>query len=286
VLLAAPTALWALYALRTFGSVLPNTDAAKRATPGDSIVQQLGRVYAFGYPVTLVALGLLAVALLWRELRGRDARPPADGLAGRLAGMLPPAGWLLLGWSAITAAFYVANHTYVQTRYIFITAPGLTVAVFALAARRWPGLYRGMVPVALAFGVTLSALSTWPLVRNKVSIDCAYAELAERLRALPPAAPVAVYSIGEQAFLSGHPLIDTGGITRPGILPYLFDADDRRRMDWIRSQGAQYVVVDHRPAPGATLLWSRALPITGWYFRHSRYGLTEQIQLWKLPPGR
>ncbi len=277
VLLAcAPIAAWTLYALRTFGRLLPNTNGAKRAAPADSVLSRLLHLYGFGFPAVLLGLLLLSAWLLWCVVRGRGAatRWPS----------LPAGGWLLFVWSALNAMFYIANHTFVQTRYLFVTAPLLTIALLALLAQHWPLAYRSLLAFALLYGAAMSLLATRPLVRNKVRLDAVWVELAAQLRALPPDAPVATYSIGEIGFLSEHPLVDTGGITRPGAIPYLWDPGDDRRNVWIYSQGAQYEIVDHAPLPSSTLLWSRPVPLTGWYLHPAMYSRTETLQLWKLPP--
>jgi len=276
VLITAPALLWAQYAVRTFGMVVPNTNAAKRAGPHDIVAERLLQVYLLGFPVVLLGLALLAVWLLWYLLRGR-------GKSASLAATLPAGGWLLFVWSAINGLFYIADHTYVQTRYIDVTAPVLTVAILAIAVQRWPLLYRGLLTFTLVAGVTFSAFSTWPLVRNKVEVDRIYAQLADFIRTLPPDAPVAHYSIGEAAFLSQHPLVDTGGITRPGILPYMYDTTETRRTAWVYSQGAKYEVVDLPPVPGAVLVWSHDMPSTSWTMHlHPNDGL-DHLHVWKLP---
>jgi hypothetical protein len=279
VLIAAPALLWASYALRTFGMVVPNTNAAKRAGPHDSVLLRLVSLYTFGFPVIVAGVLLLGAWLLWYLLRGR-----ARG-AGPVSRELHAGGWLLFVWTLIDCIFYVVDHTYVQTRYIFVTAPVLTIAVLAIAVQRWPQVYRALVVFALVFGIAISALTTWPLIRNKVEVDRIYAELAGYLRTLPSDAPVAHYSIGEAAFLSRHPIIDTGGITRPSVIPFLNDGG--QLMAWIYSQGAKYEVVDHAPVPGATLVWTRDLPSTGWFLNPREYRTTELLQVWKLPlqPG-
>jgi hypothetical protein len=278
ILIATPALLWAHYAIHTFGMVVPNTNAAKRAGAHDSIVLRLVNLYTFGFPVIVIGLILLAVWLVWFLARGRRQS------ATPISGTLHLGGWLLFVWTAINCVFYVIDHTYVQTRYIFVTAPVLTIAILAIAAQRWPAIYRALVAFALVFGVTISALTTWPLIRNKIGVDQIYAELADFLRTLPPDAPVAHYAIGEAAFLSQHPIVDTGGITRPGIIAYLDDPTDVRRLAWIYSQGAQYEVVDHAPIAGATLIWTRDLPSTGWFLNPRGYRSTELLQVWKLPP--
>jgi hypothetical protein len=172
----------------------------------------------------------------------------------------------------------------VQTRYIFVTAPVLTMAILAIAAMRFPRVYRGLLGFALCFGVVLSALATWPLISAKKQVDLYYAQLADYVRQLPPEAGVADYSIGEVAFLSGHTIVDTGGITRPSLIPLMADPTEDRRNAWMYAQGAQYDVIDHSPMPGAVLVWSRKIPSTGWTLHLGPSPTFEMLMLWKLPP--
>jgi hypothetical protein len=281
ILITTPCIAWALYALHTFGRVLPNTNAAKRAAPTDSVVNRLWHIYGFGYPITVLACLLFFAWIIWYFIKSRNSQ--AASIWNPLHNTLHAGGWLLFFWTAVNCAFYIANHTLVQTRYIFVTAPLLTVAVFALAALRWPGIYRNLLAVALLYGAVVSIITTRPLVRNKVMGDAVYAQLAAYMRTLPPDAPVALYAIGEPAYLSQHPIVDTGGITRPGVIPYIFDANDDRITAWIYTQGAQYEVIDHSPIPSAQLVWSRDIPATGWFFESRRYTATDRLQLWKLP---
>jgi hypothetical protein len=278
VLAAAPAMAWAVYALHVFGRILPNTNAAKRAAPADSIVQRLFHLYGFGYPVTVLGC-LVIVGWLLRYVfvsREKDARhSPWSALhAG---------GWVLFAWTAINCAFYIANHTLVQTRYIFVSAPVLTIAALAFIAVRWPRAYPGLVLVMLGYGAVVSLLSTRPLVKNKVADDALYAQLAACMRNLPLDAPVALYPIGETAFLSEHPVVDTGGITRPGVIPFIHDTKDDRVTAWIYGEGARYEVIDHAPIAGAQLIWSRDLPAASWFYNPRRYQATDRLQLWKLP---
>lgn len=270
---------WAAYAAHTFGSILPNTNAAKRAAPTDSVAWHVVKVYAGGFPI--VVLGLVGL-LVW-GVRGRKG--PSAVRASAVGSSLSAGGWLLFVWTALNCLFYVVNHTYVQTRYIFVSAPVLTIALLAIARKLWPRLYEAGLAFGLLFGVTISLLATWPLIRNKVQVDRDYADLAAFFRTLPPNDPVAHYSIGEAAFLSEHPLIDVGGITRPGVIPFLWDVTDNRRVWWAHEQGARYAVLDHSPEPGSSLVWSRSIPTTGWYLNPSHYKLKEPLMVWKLPPS-
>jgi len=56
VLLALPLLIWSIYALQAFGYVLPNTNAAKRASPDSSVVMRLLSVYGMGFPGVLISL--------------------------------------------------------------------------------------------------------------------------------------------------------------------------------------------------------------------------------------
>jgi len=276
VLAAAPVIAWAMYALHVFGMVVPNTNGAKRAAPGDSVILRLTHLYAIGFPLASLGFCLLAAWVVWLLLRRRQKE-----ILPTLC-LLPLAGWLLLVWTKLNGIFYVLDHTFVQTRYIFVTAPVLTIAILALVAMRWPRLYRAGVLLGVVFGVAVSLLATWNLVSNKVVLDRDYADLAAYVRTLPPDAVIANYSIGESAFLSERTIVDTGGITRPGAIPFMFDATDDRMLAWIRSQGAQYWVISHQPEPGAVLLWSRDVPEAGWHIDPRHYRETERMELWKL----
>ncbi len=275
-LVAGPGIAWALYAVRTFGSVLPTTNAAKRAAPQDSVLKHLLGIYAFGFPLVLIGLLLL---LVWLTYTRKRSGPGIEALLESL----PVGGWLLFVWTAVNSLFYVVDHTYVQTRYIFVTAPLLTLVLLALAFRWHPRLFLAGTVFGGALGVFVSLLATWPLITNKIGVDREYAQLASFLHSLPPNAPVAHYSIGEAAFLSEHPIIDLGGITRPGVIPFLFDPTDARLVWWMHEQGARFAVYSHSPEPGSTLVWQQDIPATGWFLDPRRYRNTERLEVWKLP---
>ena len=276
-IVAAPGLAWGVYAIRTFGSVLPNTNAAKRAGPQDSVLLHLAGIYAFGFP--LIGLGLLALACWFVAHRQWRASISPEALAGSFG----IGGWILLVWTAINTLFYLVDHTYVQTRYVFVTAPVLTMAILAVARRWWPRAFLAGAGVGLLFGIGTSLLVTWPLIGNKIGVDREYARLAEFLRSLPAPDAVAHYSIGEAAFLSEHPIVDIGGITRPGVIPFLWDPTDERLVWWMHEQGARYAVYGHAPEPGSTLVWQEKIPSTGWFLRRSDFRKSELLQVWQLP---
>ncbi|HEV2619144.1 MAG TPA: hypothetical protein VGU23_04310 [Acidobacteriaceae bacterium] len=290
ILIAAPLVLWSIYSLHAFGHVVPNTNAAKRALPGDSVAVRLLSIYGVGFPVILCGV-LAGVALLLLRFSSvlqsfQDAisshwRPQRESGSGRPA--LPLEGWIFILWAAIATVFYMVDHTYVQTRYILVTAPGLTVVVVYLFLRLSRRTARTLGLAAYVAAVAVSLAVTRPFIANK-AFDCnAVEDLAMYLRTgIPADAPVATYSIGELAFLSRHPIIDTGGIIRPDAIPYGMKSSDAL-VQWARSAGAQYYIDSASPMPGATAVYTADLPYIGWSFHPSLYETFEPVSLWKLP---
>jgi hypothetical protein len=286
LLLAAPLTAWSLYSLHAFGHFIPNTNAAKRAAPADSVVRHLLSIYALGFP--LIVCGLLA-GILYLLLRPaavrRSIQSAIASAVNRTAApqtSLPLAGWIFILWSLITTIFYIADHSYVQTRYILVTAPGLTVVIvlLALAASRRTG---GIVYAAALLGsLALSLVTVRPFLRNKGTNCQATQEIALFIRDhTPSSAPVAAYAIGQIAFVSQHPIVDTGGITRPGAIPYL-NAPPEAMLRWARSEGAQYAITD-KPGPGAVLVFTADERFIGWTVHIDRYSKPIPVFLWKLP---
>jgi|GEM_PF-1367825 len=289
-LIATPLTLWSMYSLHAFGHVFPNTNAAKRAGPTDSVVSHLLIIYSLALP--LILCGLLAgiIYLILRPFAVRRSIKNAIASAFRTS---PPtaafrslslAGWIFIVWPLINTVFYISDHTYVQTRYILVTAPGLTIVLMTLALMASQRTGRVVYFTALIVAITVSLISVRPFIHNK-GINCeAIREVALFMRDhIPPDAPVAVYSIGEIAFISQHPLIDTGGITRPGAIPYL-SAPPEAMLLWARSEGAQYFI-GKKPEPGAVLAFSAGERFIGWTYHSARYATSSPIELWKLAPS-
>ena len=97
-------------------------------------------------------------------------------------------------------------------------------------------------------------------------------------------APVATYAIGQIAFVSEHPILDTGGITRPDAIPY-FSGPPSAIVGWAQSQGARYYIADYQPAPGAVVVFSERLPFVGWTFHTARYATSSPNEIWKFAPS-
>jgi hypothetical protein len=289
LLLCGPVALWSLYSLHAFGHLLPNTNAAKRAALTDSVVHRLLSVYSLGLPLIVCGLlaGIVYVVLrpssVRRSIRDAVASAFARTSNRELSTSLPLAGWILILWPLIASVFYVADHTYIQTRYILVTAPGLTVVIMALFLRASLRTGRVLYAAALFAALAVSIVTVRPFIRNK-GLNCVATEgFALYMRNhIPPDEPVAVYAIGQIAFVSEHPIIDTGGITRPSAIPYFYSEAGVLR--WARSEGAEYVIMDHQPEPGATVVYAAPLPYIGWTFHTSRYTTSAPTEIWKFPP--
>jgi hypothetical protein len=277
ILASGPSIAWGIYAIHSFGRMIPNTNAAKRAALFESVPLRLATVYTLGYPVVTVGLAVGLIYLAVRILRGHKLRLLES------AKHLPVAGWIFVAWSLLTSVFYIANHTYVQTRYILITASGLTIVVLAIVILAAPKFFRAAWIVALCAGAIVSCANTWPLISNKVECDRVTAEASLWIRNdLPPDAPVAVYGIGQIAFISEHPIVDTGGITRPEAIQYSNLAPTEAER-WIRSEGASYRIMEDKPEPGAVLVYSRNMPVIGWFLDPRRYRANRKFNIWKLP---
>ena len=278
-LVVLPVALWSAYAIHAFGHVIPNTNAAKRAGEGGSVLLRILEVYSLGFPVIVAELPGLAVLALIRPSVIRKDSNQQNPLS-----LFPVEGWIFLIWCAVAVVFYLLDQTKVQTRYILVMAPGLLIALLAFNYRRLPPwFYRASLIGALLLAVPISAVSGWLLIRNKVIGDKQVQIMADYVRHHVPAEqPVAVYAIGELAFDSQHPIIDTGGITRPGVIQYMY-GDSGGVVQWARQQGAKYYLSDEAPEPGSTLVFSVRTPIVGWYLDYRSYSRSGLWNLWKLP---
>jgi hypothetical protein len=293
-LAAAPITLWAFYSLHAFGHLLPNTNAAKRAAPADSVLRHLLSIYSAGFPLILCGLAAGILYLLLRPSAVRRSLHNAVASAfpsltkptfatPAQTSSLPLAGWIFLLWPSIATLFYVTNHTYVQTRYILLTAPGLTIVILLLAFAASPRTARILYLAALAAALTVSLVDARPFIRNKI-INCQITQdLALYIRdRLPPDAPVAAYAIGQIAFVSQHPILDISGITRPGAVPFL-TVPPQAMVHWARSQGAQYYIAGLQPVPGAVIVYPTSDRFAAWTFHTALYSTSTPVNLWKLP---
>jgi hypothetical protein len=264
--LLLPTALWVGYAAHTFGSITPNTNAAKRLLGGTGqAAARLISVYGVGFASTLLVAPVLGVRLR------------------RLA--VPPLVWALSLWPLTCAAFYVLDHTAVQTRYCLLSMPCLGLAVlWALWETGGPKAVRGFSLISLAVACAMFVMMVRPHVLNKARLVETVRQAAVFIRnELPPDAPLAIYSIGEVAFESRHPVIDLGGITRLGVLPFLGDV--QASVNWARGQGARFYAGGDAPFQGSVRIYSFQEPFVGWSFRPGAYDEATTTGIYTLEQG-
>lgn len=275
LLAAGPTLVWSLYALRTFGLLVPNTNAAKRALPHDSVTTRLVNLYAISFPLLLLGAVALAVYLIYRRVR-------KAGTASAPVLRIPVAGWVFLIWTCITSVFYVLNHTYVQTRYVFVSASGFVVIALAIIYLNFPRLWRPAALLTAVPALLVSLVATWPLVQAKAELDEDTVTISQWIKEnLPANDPIAMYAIGEIVFRSGHGVIDTGGITRPGVIPYM--GNGPATVEWARHEGAVYYVAPAPPVPGAVQVYGMVLPDTTWNLNPYHVKRLQIYNIWRFP---
>ena len=263
VVMVLPLAIWSGYALETFGALIPTTNVAKRGGSLHELAPRMLSVYLLGFPITLALLPFV--------------------LPGTLRPRVPGAVRVLLLWPLICGAFYLLDHTAVQTRYCLLSMPSLSIAVLWLVAQtRRPLMFRSSVAAMTLAGIAVIALIVVPHVANKVSYSRALSATAAYMKSqLPPQAAVAIFAIGQIAFESEHPLVDVGGITDPSVIPYIGNA--AATLKWAKAHGAQYYITGGSPEPGAVRVFSSSAPFIGWTLHRSQYSTQHLLQMYKLP---
>lgn len=264
LLMIIPLCSWCWYAVQAFGSVIPNTNVAKRGGAIGGIASRLIQVYLMGFPVTLLLLPFVLIRGMWWR---------------RTPGVI----WILLLWPAACIAFYLVNHTLVQTRYCLLSMPSLSLAVLWLLARIVrPRPFAAATGVMLIASLAVIVSIVIPHVRNKAELRDKFSSVSTFIREnIPSQEPVAVLAIGQIGFESRHPLIDLGGITQPAVVPYL--NDPWATLHWAKSRGARYFVGNDPPEQGALQLLQVEVPYIGWSLRHAQYNVRQPFSVYRLP---
>jgi hypothetical protein len=263
LIMMLPLAAWCVYAHATFGSVMPNTNLAKRGGPLRDLAPRLLSVYSLGFPVTLAVLPF-AVFKCRRHWQARSAVT------------------LLFLWPLACSAFYLADHTLVQTRYCLLSMPSMTIGVLWLVATCRPAIFKGTVLTMLLASFCTIGWMVVPHVANKKDYSQVISRASAFIREhIPAQDPVAVYAIGQIAFESRHPLVDTGGITQPSVIPYM--TDPRAALGWAKSQGARYMITGEPPEPQAERIFTATAPYLGWTLQRSLYQTRAPYSIYQLP---
>ncbi len=263
ILMMIPLGLWSGYALHAFGSVVPNTNLAKRGGAIGSIATRLISVYAMGFPVTLLRLPCVVVLGMRRR-------------------QTPAIVWMLLLWPAACGAFYLANHTQLQTRYCLLSMPSMSVAVLWLLGRAAsPRMLVGAAAVMVLASLFVVVSIVIPHVHNKAELREKFSAVSAFIRAnVPPGEAVAVFAIGQIEFESRHRLVDIGGITQPEVVPYM--SDKQATLRWAKTRGARYFAATTAPEADAVSVFDVTVPFVGWTLRHSQYRETQPYSVYRL----
>lgn len=263
-LMALPLMMWAVYALNTFGAIVPNTNLAKRGGSIEELTPHFLSVYAAGFPVTLLLLPLVTLPRLTRW-------------------QVPAAVSVLVLWPLACGIFYLANHTVAQTRYCLLSMPCMSIAVlWLIAAGRRPRLFVGAAVTMVLAAATVIGLIVAPHICSKQIYSRGLADIASYLRTqIPPTSPVAAFEIGQIAFESRQPLVDLGGITDPSVIRSIGNPDATLR--WATAHGAGYYIAAQPPEPGAAQIFTTQVPFIGWTVHRSLYSTKHALAIYKLP---
>jgi hypothetical protein len=241
---------WLLFALWSFGGLLPDTASAK--APGTRLAQAAASLLRTG-KVSAVTVALPGLVLLVGTIVFLATRPRLrNGLSVRRYRLLT--GWLvglplLYGFHGVTA----------YSRYLLLWTPLVLAA--GLAAAWW--LAAGRRRVALSALVLLTAAQNlwatgWVLgpasQEYSRSMQRVNVELGRWLgEHTSPEAVVAVENIGAIGFHSGRHILDMNGLVTPEVIPY---KKQGKVEAYLEEHPPDYVIkIAPRPDP-----WSRNGP--------------------------
>ncbi|MDP8239001.1 MAG: hypothetical protein P9X24_07915 [Candidatus Hatepunaea meridiana] len=212
---------WQIYALFTFGTVVPNTALVKGGfgLPNFSdFIFGLRRTVliicsAYCLEILLILVGL--TILLFRKLI------LSDSIIRTIA--------LLSIWAIFPAAVYLSQGVFITSRYLLIGLPALTILMFLildeLEYRRRLTLWRYgryiITSVIIVLQLFLTLRVTLPHVAAfKPTIEV-LTRIAERLKTeTPSGASVAVGDVGVIGFYSDRYVIDLEGLVTHEMIPY------------------------------------------------------------------
>ncbi len=282
VIVIGPIVIWTAYAHEVFGTVIANTNAAKRDTSNDSVIYRLASVLSFGFPLIVVFFVSLPAYLIAARYFSRAA---FDRVIQRLRQM-PAVFWVTTAWSLFTCAFYVGNRTYIQTRYVLIFALPLTLSILIFIfsfQKQWLSWAISVLVGLLAIATSLAIVQ--PLIANKLEYVSQMEALAQFIKAtLPAEKPIAAFAIGQLAFQTCHPIIDMGGILDPAVVPFVNSLD--QRVEWAKQQGAAYLEggTDERPGANSVMIYESDAHFDGWTLHRNKFRDPLPIRLWRLGP--
>ncbi len=214
-LFLVPLLPWALFALSTFGDVVPTTIHAKAG--------HTSWIDAATRTVKILGSSMVPLTLL--------------GVAGAIAALRRPVPWAarlrwvtdrtaVWGWAFGLPVAYVLTESYVASRYLLLCTPFLAVLVVA-ALDAIPERHRSRVALAtivasLAGSILVQAQVVYPRTRFVRGVDESLIAIGDWLRSRTDEnAVVAVHEVGAVGFFAERRVIDTAGLVTPGVLPYV-----------------------------------------------------------------
>jgi len=237
---AAIAAPWYLFSHFYFGSMLPNSLAAKRLHTQQTVLLWMPRWLLLREPRTLFAVIGAAVALL-----APATRPPPR----------PPRAAVLAIWGAIYAGAYslvaIQRYDWYQTPLLVALAGFGGIGVVAVGQRL---AREGSARVAAAIGLAgvLMLPDAVRAVRRAqgdegiLGIERVRHDAALWMRdSLPPGVPIATGGIGLVGYFTGRHIYDAMGLVTPGSMRIEGRLANPRGMPFPRFLPA--VIADYRP---------------------------------------
>ncbi|NQT35043.1 hypothetical protein HQ587_07630 [bacterium] len=212
---------WLIYALITFGTIIPNTALVK----GGFNLPVFGD-FLFGLKRTVLIIGsghclevlVVSAGLLYLLIRGTKETYSANRTIA-----------LLSVWAVFPAVVYLMQGVFISSRYLLLGLPALTLLMFLfldnwerrgkLHIWRW-GRYLILCLLViqqlfLTYSVTLPHVEAF-----KPTIEV-LTGMAERLRNdTPPGSSVAVGDVGVIGFYSDRYVVDLEGLVTAEMIPY------------------------------------------------------------------
>jgi arabinofuranosyltransferase len=228
---AVPVAIWAVYAQSTFGSILPNTLAAKQAQGQNG----LGRPF------------LERLVREWMPTWGTRFRLPSQPLinawwllilAGAISAGLRRRSWLIfLAWGLLYVLGYtvlgVSAYWWYQLPILFVLNLFFALGVIACVELIVKLVQRPPAATALS-GLLVGAILLnlgLPTIRNALTYEGdprgkSYIELSQWIRQHTARTDsVAFIEIGYLGYFTDNRIIDLAGLTLPNIVPHIAEGD-------------------------------------------------------------
>ncbi len=244
---------WVLFALLTWGSVLPSTAVAKGSLGAGNITTISAAVRVLAVIASTQAFAAVAVLLaLWRW--GREA----EGNSERVPGRRDLVRWVGL-FALMMVGLYAGRHVNVYTRYVLPLSAALVAVAFAYvvslssgpgrwrSGRRREWVWGAVLALTLAGNLVLSSRLVVPKTRDYAhSMEEVVLPLARTLGEITKDDDVvAAPNIGAIGFYSGRRILDLNGLVTPEILPYKREG---RILEYLEQKRPE-IIVEIEPTP-------------------------------------